>query len=82
MSLLELRPITGRTHQLRVHLQYIGTPILGDRVYGSKTDSCERLFLHAHELEITIPGPTAESANTRKIFNSPIPKSFYTFFED
>lgn len=81
-SLLELRPVTGRTHQLRVHLQYIGTPIVGDRVYGNKNDSQKRLFLHAHELEITIPGPTKESNNIRKTFESPIPKEFYEFFED
>ena len=35
LTLLELRPTTGRTHQLRVHLNYLGTPILGDRVYGN-----------------------------------------------
>lgn len=47
-SLLELRPTTGRTHQLRVHLKYLGTPILGDRVYGTANpDTNLRLFLHA-----------------------------------
>ena len=81
-SLLELRPITGRTHQLRVHLQYIGTPIVGDRVYGTSKSPQKRLFLHAHELEITIPGPTADSNNIRKTFESPIPTEFYDFFED
>ena len=81
VSLLSLRPVTGRTHQLRVHLQYIGTPILGDRVYGNKNEKEERLYLHAHQLEITIPGPTADSDNVRKTFSSPIPKDFYAFFE-
>ncbi len=38
-SLLELKPTTGRTHQLRVHLKYIGTPILGDNVYGEGTNT-------------------------------------------
>ena len=83
VSLLELRPVTGRTHQLRVHLQYLGTPILGDRVYGEgDAKDLNRLFLHAHELEITIPGPTADSDNIRKTFNSPIPTEFSAFFEE
>ncbi|OYW85475.1 hypothetical protein B7Z17_02250, partial [Candidatus Saccharibacteria bacterium 32-49-10] len=53
-SLVELRPKTGRTHQLRVHMQYIHTPIAGDRIYGTQS-SAKRLCLHAHQLEITIP---------------------------
>ncbi len=68
-SLLELRPKTGRTHQLRVHMQYIKTPIAGDRVYGAQ-DSAKRLCLHAHTLELTIP--TSE----RKVFTAPVPKIF------
>ena len=71
LSLLELRPTTGRTHQLRVHLKYLGTPILGDRVYGTaKPDTKLRLFLHAKTLEITIP------EGKRSIFESPLPKEF------
>lgn len=66
-SLVELRPRTGRTHQLRVHMAHIGTPIHGDRVYGKEAD---RLYLHAASLEITIP------KGDRKIFESPVPKSF------
>lgn len=73
-SLLELRPTTGRTHQLRVHLKYLGTPILGDRVYGTApADTDMRLYLHAHKLEITIPG---EPENKRVTFEAPIPKEF------
>lgn len=68
-SLLELKPKTGRTHQLRVHMQYIRTPIAGDRVYG-KADSAPRLCLHAHSLEITIPG------SERKVFTAPVPPLF------
>lgn len=66
-SLLELKPKTGRTHQLRVHMAHIGTPIHGDRVYGKQAD---RLYLHAASLEITIP------KGDRKIFESPVPASF------
>ena len=74
-SLLELKPITGRTHQLRVHLKYIGTPILGDKVYGEES---ERLYLHAGELEITIPGvsETGGKEGKRKVFKAEMPKCF------
>lgn len=68
-SLVELHPKTGRTHQLRVHLAYINTPIAGDRIYGS-TKTAERLMLHAHKLELTIP------TSTRKTFEAPVPKVF------
>lgn len=68
-SLVELRPKTGRTHQLRVHMQYIRTPIAGDRVYGSAS-TAQRLCLHAHKLEITIP------TSDRRVFTAPIPKEF------
>lgn len=72
-SLVRLRPKTGRTHQLRVHLSYIGTPILGDRVYGKPAD---RLYLHASSLEITIP------VSQRKTFAAPLPDEFLTLFPD
>ena len=74
LTLLELRPTTGRTHQLRVHLNYLGTPILGDRVYGNSPANTKlRLFLHASELEITIPG---QPANQRVTFKAPLPREF------
>lgn len=66
-SLVELRPRTGRTHQLRVHMAYLGTPIHGDRVYGVESD---RLYLHAHSLEITIP------TSNRQTFTAPTPPEF------
>jgi 23S rRNA pseudouridine1911/1915/1917 synthase len=67
-SLLKLTPKTGRTHQLRVHLQYIKHPILGDELYGDSKS--ERLFLHASSLEITLPG------GERKVFVSEVPAMF------
>lgn len=71
-SLLELKPTTGRTHQLRVHLKYLGTPILGDPVYG-EGKSAPRLMLHARDLEITIPG---ENGGIRQTFHADIPEEF------
>lgn len=67
-ALVDLRPKTGRTHQLRVHMAYIGTPILGDTVYGKK--KAERMFLHAASLEVTLPG------GKRETFEAPIPPEF------
>lgn len=59
-TLLELDLVTGRTHQIRVHLTAIGHPVAGDRVYGTGTsgrgpEGLERLFLHAWRLELTSP---------------------------
>ncbi len=60
-TLLELDLVTGRTHQIRVHLDAIGHPVAGDPVYGTGTsrrgpDGLDRLFLHAWRLELTAPG--------------------------
>ena len=57
---LELDLVTGRTHQIRVHLEAIGHPVAGDPMYGTGTsrrgpDGLERLFLHAWRLELTSP---------------------------
>jgi tRNA pseudouridine32 synthase/23S rRNA pseudouridine746 synthase len=54
---LELEPVTGRTHQLRVHLQAIGHPILGDALYADEADCARspRLLLHACALALTHP---------------------------
>ncbi len=72
-SLVQLRPKTGRTHQLRVHMAHLGTPIHGDRVYGKVA---ERLYLHAHSLEVTIP------IGDRKIFVSSVPSEFKNILRD
>ena len=55
-SLLEVRIMTGRTHQIRVHFSAIGHPVAGDRVYGAKSTLLNRQFLHAFALEIKLPG--------------------------
>lgn len=54
-TLLEVRPETGRTHQIRVHLAAIGYPVAGDKVYGTKQDKIPRLFLHACRLGFKLP---------------------------
>jgi 23S rRNA pseudouridine1911/1915/1917 synthase len=74
LTLLTVTPHTGRTHQIRVHLQYIGHPIVGDLLYvGRKRVRddrtwCPRLFLHAHELTIVSP-----ATGTKHTFESPLP---------
>lgn len=72
-SLLSLHPLTGRTHQLRVHLAHLGTPITGDRVYGK---SSERLYLHAYKLEVTT------ALAKRQTFTAPVPESFEAYFPE
>ncbi len=72
-SLMLLHPKTGRTHQLRVHLQWLGCPILGDPIY-SKPDRLfpgATLMLHAYRLRITLPGHAERST-----FTAPLPSRF------
>ncbi len=73
-SLLQLTPKTGRTHQLRVHLNHLGHPILGDTLYGGKP--ADRMFLHAQNLEITIP------SSERLTFTAPLPAVFKKVLKD
>lgn len=68
LSLVELKPTTGRTHQLRVHMNYLGNPILGDVVYGG--GKADRLYLHAGKLEITLP------SGDKKTFEAKLPQEF------
>jgi len=54
-TLLEVRPQTGRTHQIRVHLAAIGFPVVGDKVYGVRSPFLPRQFLHACRLGFSLP---------------------------
>lgn len=69
-TLLELHPITGRTHQIRLHLSFIGCPVTGDTVYGRKRASVplDRHFLHATSLTIQLPGESQPQK-----FQAPLP---------
>ncbi len=70
-TLLEVHPLTGRTHQIRVHLAFLGCPVSGDTVYGKKkpTIALDRHFLHAYRLKIIIPG-----GNEPRIFEAELPE--------
>lgn len=71
-SLVALRPVTGRTHQLRVHLRWLGHPILGDPLYaGRARGSAPRLLLHARRLSIRLPGDREP-----RTFTAPWPPDF------
>ena len=63
-SLLELYLETGRTHQIRVHLAFLGHPLYGDGVYGRLSPPLDRHFLHAHHLEFRHPS-TGENMEFR-----------------
>ena len=69
-TLLELTPITGRSHQLRVHMLALGHPILGDRLYAHDRalNVSQRLQLHAQVLEITHP-----VNGEKRVFTAPCP---------
>ncbi len=69
-TLLEFHPLTGRTHQVRLHCAFLGCPIVGDMVYGRKKPSLpiQRHFLHAAKLKITLPGE-----NQPRLFEAALP---------
>ena len=67
-ALLEVEPVTGRTHQIRVHLAAIGHAVVGDAVYGKRSSLVERQFLHAWRLAFTLP-----SSGRLVEFESPLP---------
>ncbi len=74
-SLLEIQLQTGRKNQIRVHMQDIGHPIIGDEKYGSKRNPIDRLALHAHTLEFIHPRTEQPMR-----FESPIPTNFLQLF--
>jgi 23S rRNA pseudouridine1911/1915/1917 synthase len=77
-TLVEAEPLTGRTHQIRVHFAFMGFPIVGDMVYGKKKKNrlgLTRQFLHAWRLAFTLPsGRTAE-------FSAPLPEDLRAVLE-
>lgn len=69
-TLLEVHPITGRTHQIRLHLAFLGCPVAGDTVYGRRhsTIPLERHFLHAARLKVRLRGE-----KNPRLFEAPLP---------
>jgi 23S rRNA pseudouridine1911/1915/1917 synthase len=70
-TLLEFHPLTGRTHQIRLHCAFLGCPIVGDQVYGRKKPSVDidRHFLHAYRLKIILP-----EEKQARTFEAPLPE--------
>jgi tRNA pseudouridine32 synthase/23S rRNA pseudouridine746 synthase len=68
LTRVALAPVTGRTHQLRVHLAALGCPIAGDPFYGVAGDTAARMMLHAHRLDFAHP-----LTGERLSFTSPVP---------
>ena len=69
-TLLEFHPLTGRTHQIRLHCAFLECPIAGDSQYGHRKVTVElhRHFLHAYQLKITLPGE-----QKARLFEAPLP---------
>jgi 23S rRNA pseudouridine1911/1915/1917 synthase len=76
-SLLEIKPETGRTHQIRVHLAAIGFPVVGDATYGLKSPRLPRQFLHASKIAFRLPSTGAFVA-----FESPLPPDLEQFLKE
>jgi 23S rRNA pseudouridine1911/1915/1917 synthase len=70
-ALIAAYPHTGRTHQIRLHLAFLGCPIVGDRIYGHRKQllDADRQMLHAYQIEFILPGDS-----TPQIFQAPIPE--------
>ena len=75
LSLCELIPHTGRTHQLRVHMAYLGFPLLGDWLYGQRSETADRPLLHAASLSFEHPVTHAPVELT-----APLPDDFLNYF--
>lgn len=75
-TLLDISIETGRKNQIRVHMQELGHPIVGDKKYGSKINSKNRMYLHCYELEIKNP-----LSNKIYNFKCECPKSIYELVE-
>jgi RluA family pseudouridine synthase len=76
-ALLEARPLTGRTHQIRAHLSALGHPLIGDVLYSAKeTDRIARPALHALSLEFTHP-----QSKERVVFSVPYPSDMRHLME-
>ncbi|HHX09569.1 MAG TPA: RluA family pseudouridine synthase [Chloroflexi bacterium] len=77
-TLLEVSLLSGRTHQIRVHLAFLGCPVAGDRIYGrrKKTIETDRFFLHAHRLAIILP-----EDKTEREFVAPLPANLENLLE-
>jgi len=71
-AVLELEPVTGRTHQIRVHLKHIGHPVVGDPAYGRGGDN---LLLHAAKLVLVLP------KGIKSEFKAPVPAHFKEFID-
>lgn len=73
-SLLEVRILTGRTHQIRLHMAFLKCPVVGDTIYGRRQPSLpiQRQFLHAQQLLIIIPGEASP-----RVFEAPLPTELH-----
>ncbi len=80
-ALVELKPLTGRTHQLRVHMQAIGCPIVGDHKYGGSMNDAKSIgvenVLHLHARRISIPQPSGRPIQV----SAPLPPHMAASFE-
>ena len=72
-SLIRCVPVTGRGHQIRLHMKALGCPIVGDGIHGE--GEADRMYLHAHELAISEQGGAI-------VCTSDVPAEFYRFIEE
>ncbi len=76
VTLLEVRPLTGRKHQIRVQLSHAGFPIVGDRKYGSQRPFSTGIALHSRRLVVEHP-----VSKMQVVIEAPVPQSWQRFLE-
>ena len=76
LTLVLAQPVTGRTHQLRVHFAYLNTPILGDDIYGEVSPLMPRHALHALSISVPIPFGGYEEADSTNVFDTASLRSY------
>lgn len=77
-SLVDIKLLTGRTHQIRVQFAHLGHPVVGDKLYGGRSvpEGLTRQFLHAYKLSILLPGDDKPTT-----FEAPLPSDLQAFLD-
>jgi 23S rRNA pseudouridine1911/1915/1917 synthase len=77
LTVVKAKPVTGRTHQIRITLAHLGYPVIGDLKYGVESDKIGRVALHSQRLALALP-----STGEKVVFSAPIPEDMLTIIHE